>query len=167
MTPEQEQRARELLNHQTTGITPQLDPASAQREAQRKLEAEARALEAQRQAEKNALTRSPAPILNAQPLQSIDPEGAHQQALKNAEAQAKAQLEALARQQRAASGAPPEKKKGKSKIAEPMAAAPAPVPLPISLSKQQRLVQLLEAYKRDQMTPAQYHQERARILAEP
>ena len=45
--------------------------------------------------------------------------------------------------------------------------APEPVPLPITGVKQQRLTQLLEAYKKDQLTPAQYHQERAKILAEP
>ena len=56
--------------------------------------------------------------------------------------------------------------KTKSKGNEPQTAVEA-IPLPISGSKQQRLAQLLEAYKRDQMTAVQYHQERAKILAEP
>jgi hypothetical protein len=34
-------------------------------------------------------------------------------------------------------------------------------------SKAQRLAELTEAYRRDEITPAQYHQERAKILAEP
>lgn len=39
--------------------------------------------------------------------------------------------------------------------------------LPISASKQARLGQLLDQYKADQITPEQYHQQRAAILAEP
>jgi hypothetical protein len=42
-----------------------------------------------------------------------------------------------------------------------------PPPLPISMAKQQRLAELLRKYKADDITPAQYHEERARILAEP
>ena len=45
--------------------------------------------------------------------------------------------------------------------------APPPPPLPISPAKQAQLQGLLEKYKADQITPAQYHAERARILAEP
>jgi hypothetical protein len=39
-------------------------------------------------------------------------------------------------------------------------------PLPISQDKQRRLSDLLQKYKADQLTPEQYHQERAKILAE-
>jgi hypothetical protein len=39
--------------------------------------------------------------------------------------------------------------------------------LPISPAKQAQLQGLLERYKADQITPEQYHTERARILAEP
>ena len=42
---------------------------------------------------------------------------------------------------------------------------PAP-PLPISADKQQRLKELLQKYRADQITPEQYHTERAKILAE-
>lgn len=37
---------------------------------------------------------------------------------------------------------------------------------PVAGSKEQRLQQLLQQYKADQITPEQYHQERAKILAE-
>jgi hypothetical protein len=40
-------------------------------------------------------------------------------------------------------------------------------PLPISVDKQQRLAELLRAYQTDLVTPDQYHQQRAKILAEP
>jgi len=40
-------------------------------------------------------------------------------------------------------------------------------PLPISPAKEAQLQGLLEKYKADQITPEQYHTERAKILAEP
>ena len=40
-------------------------------------------------------------------------------------------------------------------------------PLPISSEKQQRLRELLERYKVDQVTPEQYQVDRAKILAGP
>jgi hypothetical protein len=40
-------------------------------------------------------------------------------------------------------------------------------PLGISSTKQQRLHELLERYKADQVTPEQYQAERAKILAGP
>jgi len=40
-------------------------------------------------------------------------------------------------------------------------------PLNISAEKQQRLAELLRRYQADEVTPAQYHQERAKILAQP
>jgi len=39
--------------------------------------------------------------------------------------------------------------------------------LNISADKQQRLAELLRRYQADELTPAQYHQERAKILAAP
>jgi hypothetical protein len=50
--------------------------------------------------------------------------------------------------------------------------APVQPPLPtvesrFPKSKAQRLAELLERYRRDEVTPAQYHAERAKILAEP
>jgi ribonuclease E len=44
---------------------------------------------------------------------------------------------------------------------------PGAPPLPISADKQQRLADLLVKYKADQITPEQYHTQRAAIIAEP
>lgn len=60
-------------------------------------------------------------------------------------------------------------------VAAPPAAtvnSPGPIPiiappLPISMTKEQRLQALLMLYKADQITPEQYHKQRAAILAEP
>jgi len=46
--------------------------------------------------------------------------------------------------------------------------APSAMAAPmISGSKQQRLAELLQLYKSDKITPAEYHQQRAKIVAEP
>jgi len=227
MTPEQELRAHQLLDQKAAEMPARINPkmsAKARREAQKQIEAEARALEAQRKAaaavpnnfarptEATTVTPSAAlpanvtpvvpatiqpatlppiapattriePPLNTQPSVTATPseaEKAHEQALKNAAAAAKAQLEDHSKEQVKAvtpplavvppvapPSAPPEVKavSATPKVSEPK--APEPVPLPITGVKQQRLMQLLEAYKKDQLTPAQYHQERAKILAEP
>jgi hypothetical protein len=47
-----------------------------------------------------------------------------------------------------------------------LAPIPGP-PLPISMAKQQKLSDLLRQYQADEITPEQYHSERAKILAEP
>jgi hypothetical protein len=45
---------------------------------------------------------------------------------------------------------------------------PTPAPaLPIPLTKQEKLQSLLQKYKADQISPEEYHQQRASILAEP
>jgi hypothetical protein len=49
-------------------------------------------------------------------------------------------------------------------------ASPVPIvapAIPISATKEQRLQALLAKYKADQITPEQYHTQRAEILAEP
>ena len=48
----------------------------------------------------------------------------------------------------------------------PLPALPA-VPSNLATSKSQRLAELLEKYRHDQLTPAEYHSQRAKILAEP
>jgi hypothetical protein len=50
---------------------------------------------------------------------------------------------------------------------EEVKTAADPVPTKLPKSKQQRLDELLEAYKKDQLSPSQYHEQRAKILAEP
>jgi len=49
-------------------------------------------------------------------------------------------------------------------VVNPMAPPP---PLPISASKEAQLQSLLQQYDSNQITPAQYQAERAKILAEP
>jgi hypothetical protein len=46
-----------------------------------------------------------------------------------------------------------------------MFALPAGPPPPVSAEKVQKLDALLQQYKADQITPEQYHEERAKILA--
>lgn len=98
---------------------------------------------------------------------------------KHAEAQAKAAKEAEKKAKETAS-AQSETKKKPQKTAPEQANAKAKMeskalgfkplespPLPISADKQQRLADLLQKYKADELTPEQYHQARAKILAEP
>ena len=42
-----------------------------------------------------------------------------------------------------------------------------PPPSPISSAKEARLAELLRKYKADEITPQQYHEQRAKILSEP
>jgi hypothetical protein len=56
------------------------------------------------------------------------------------------------------------------KTAPPVTAPPAnnAVAIPgAPKSKQQRLAELLEQYRRDQISPSDYHMQRAKILSEP
>src|SRR5260221_9402247 len=112
------------------------------------------------------------PPVVAPPLQpdaqAAPTEKAHQQALENAKAAAKNQLAPVLKEQPKSASAPPPapdvkaatSKGSETKTGEAIAS-------PISATKQQRLMQLLDAYRKDQLTPAQYHQERAKVLAEP
>ena len=45
--------------------------------------------------------------------------------------------------------------------------AAAAVPAPMLSDKEQRLAGLLRRYEADEITPMQYHAERAKIMAEP
>ncbi len=66
-------------------------------------------------------------------------------------------------------------KPAKASSAKPASASPtgaiaaptAPEPSTISKGKQQRLADLLEQYRADKITPAEYHAQRAKILSEP
>jgi hypothetical protein len=63
------------------------------------------------------------------------------------------------------------KKKQAEKEAKKIKAAAAPAPAPANVSapptKEQRLADLLRRYQADEITPYQYHMERAKIIAEP
>jgi hypothetical protein len=52
------------------------------------------------------------------------------------------------------------------KGASTLSQIPGP-PLDISADKQARLAELLRKYRADQLSPEEYHQQRAKILAEP
>jgi hypothetical protein len=52
------------------------------------------------------------------------------------------------------------------KVLQPFPALQAP-PAVVSADKQQRLDDLLRKYRSDQLTPEEYHQQRAKILGEP
>jgi hypothetical protein len=68
------------------------------------------------------------------------------------------------------SAEPVEPARGIGAKANPTAPVQPPLPTVESRfpkSKAQRLAELLERYRRDEVTPAQYHAERAKILAEP
>lgn len=79
-------------------------------------------------------------------------------------------MDAKARQQQEAKM---RKEEAAGKPSEPAVEAPGvlaplfPPPMPISGSKEQRLRELLYRYTNDQISPEQYHQQRAKILAEP
>ncbi len=59
-------------------------------------------------------------------------------------------------------------KHAKKAPAAPVAAAPAPAPAPAGPpTKEQRLAELLVKYQTDQVTPEEYHTQRAALIAEP
>jgi hypothetical protein len=67
---------------------------------------------------------------------------------------------------------PKEASKPKETPKAKMAAVPALEPLPappsgLSASKEQRLGELLQQYRMDQITPEEYHKQRAKIMAGP
>ncbi|MCL5095927.1 MAG: hypothetical protein M1608_00025 [Candidatus Omnitrophica bacterium] len=75
-----------------------------------------------------------------------------------------------ARPEKMAQPAPSTPKTGKPapSVAQPSSAAPAAKgALTAAQSKEKRLADLLELYKADKITPHEYHQQRAKILAEP
>jgi hypothetical protein len=96
-------------------------------------------------------------------------ERAHQQAMQNAQSAAKAQLGVIANEPKPKTSAAPAEPKPtntKANASEGTGSSPDGG-LPITAAKRQRLTTLLDAYMKDQITPAQYHLERAKILAEP
>ena len=77
---------------------------------------------------------------------------------------ARAQAEAQSKAEQAAQA---ERRAKRDANLSPNAFQPIESPaLPISTAKQQRLADLLQKYRADQLTPEQYHLERAKILAE-
>jgi len=67
-------------------------------------------------------------------------------------------------------GGPSGKKPGKKPVVQQVLESFPPLQPPpptVSAAKRQRLDDLLARYKADQITPEQYHEQRAKILAEP
>lgn len=83
---------------------------------------------------------------------------------KKAEEKKQAEAQAKAGQKPAAGQNNPQPKVGNKVPALQPIERP---PLPISTDKQQRLQELLQKYRADEVTPEQYQKDRAKILAEP
>ena len=81
---------------------------------------------------------------------------------QKAEAKARKEAEAKAKAEKNKPAQPAAKAQGKKPTVQP----PEAPPLPISAEQEQRLQELLQKYKADQITPEQYQTERARILGE-
>jgi hypothetical protein len=108
-------------------------------------------------------------------------QAAAQKAAADKAAAAKAQAEATAKEaaakQKADAAMAARQKQAAEMPAKPqpttttsMASSPIPMAAPalgISGSKEKRLADLLDLYKADKITPTEYHQQRAKILAEP
>lgn len=86
---------------------------------------------------------------------------------KKAEKAAKAKAEADAKAAKAGKGTNNVAATPPSAAKKAPAMAPIPGPSnPLSSDKQQQLAELLKKYKADQLTPEQYHAERAKILSD-
>jgi hypothetical protein len=131
-------------------VTPAVSPSSKElsaaeeakaRESMRKAEQE---MTAQRKAEDTAAAKAQKEMAAQQKAAAIAAAKAEASQAKMAPAVAPAKVMATP-----------------SVVAAPMAVTPA------SGSKDQRLLDLLQAYKADKITPTEYHAQRAKILAEP
>jgi len=146
--------------------------------------ADAKAVEKARQAVREKLDElnagSPDSPEVAKAREALRQELAHTTASKplvsqNAEKAERAQTEAQSKAEKAAqieadkseAAAQAERRAKRNANLAPTAFQPIESPaLPISNDKQQRLAELLQKYRTDQITPEQYHQERAKILGQ-
>jgi hypothetical protein len=132
------------------------------------VEAQAREL-LQKQWNETAITNAPPSAQDPKSQRDTEKKAKREMDKLTAEANAKARAEARKRTQAEAESIAKNRarEQGTGKKGTPVTAAE---PLPPSLlneSKQQRLAALLETYKQDKITPAEYHEQRAKILAEP
>jgi hypothetical protein len=147
LTPEAEIQARDLLRQQWNErqtVTPPADEKRAKAEAKARQEADARA---------------------KRDIEKLDAEA---KAKTRAEARRKSESEARTIADSRARGQRPDKR-ATMQPGTPGANISGELPPPIGLSdsKQQRLTELLNAYMQDRISPAEYHEKRAKILAEP
>jgi hypothetical protein len=153
--PEALEKAREALHQKMTELNSQPAPATVEQPAV-------------------ASTKEPRKAEGASKFQDAKPKTAKELAT-NPTAKPMPSQVALTKEQPAKPTQEPKKAKAPEQPAvapiaakastafEPLSAPPSP----LSATKQQRLNDLLTKYKADQLTPEQYHQERAKILAEP
>jgi hypothetical protein len=113
--------------------------------------------------------RSAAPVPAGQPVAAtsqparVEPGDAAAAEQQIVDAHSRKQAEQAARTQASRRQKPPKPSSTPVPAFSPLE-GPA---LPISADKQQRLSDLLQKYQTDQISPEQYHQQRAKILAEP
>jgi membrane protein involved in colicin uptake len=159
LSPETETRARELLQRQwneidAARIPPPGPDSKSLQEAEKRAKAEAKAREG----------------ADARAKRDIEKLNTEQKAKARAEARKRSEAEA---QSIAAARAREDRPKRKAPSAGATArnganiSAELPPPNGLNVSKQQRLADLLEDYKQDKITPSEYHEKRAKILAEP
>lgn len=176
MTPDQEAQAQALLAAQAKA---QKDAA---RQAARQKRADEAAARARAKAEKAAAEQkviAEQQVTAAADAAAIAANQPDQQSLNSKQAAAMAALAAAQTDERAVVA-----QAKADQVIPVQSAAPAPAisptspmvpdlhltttpPLPISADKEQRLQDLLVKYRADQITPEQYHTQRAAILAEP
>lgn len=112
-------------------------------------------------------------VTNAPATNAVSGENARARAKAEKAAKEHAQKEKQKAKQAAAPAQPaavpqPAPATGKAATGEDLGLKQMPAPaLPISASKESRLQALLQKYMTDQLTPEEYHQQRAAILAEP
>lgn len=117
-----------------------------------------------REATRQKLAASPQPATAAA---VVGTDSAAKAARAQSEAQSKAEKAAQLEADKAEAAAQAERRAKRDANLSPNAFQPIESPaLPISTAKQQRLADLLQKYRADQLTPEQYHLERAKILAE-
>jgi colicin import membrane protein len=152
LTPEAEVQARELLQKQWNEIEAAKVPAATENPPS--------ARDAEKRAKADAKARQQAEAKAKREMEKL-----------TADANSKARVEARKRTETEATSLAESRAKARS---APGAVNPSTVTPSADLpatglndSKQQRLAALLETYRQNQITPAEYHEKRARILAEP
>jgi translation initiation factor IF-2 len=142
-------KAREALRQKMVELEQQQPVSPTTAELQKRAAEEARARKAQKAAEEQdakakAAAAAPAPVAKPPP--------------------APVQAQAPAKVEEKAPEAEPSVKKKPAR--GEFSRLPGP-DLPLSAEKQQKLAELLKKYRADEITPEQYHSQRAKILAEP
>jgi hypothetical protein len=113
---------------------------------------------------------TPVKVSADQPTYAPVLQTADDEATARARAATRQKIAELEAQQSAGKPAPADAGPAKGQVAsesKPEFKSVAAPPLPISGSKEARLAELLRRYKADEITPDEYHRQRAKTLAEP